>query len=121
MAKVKKLLKGAAEEDWAKTAVSLNNDSVKVVRVERGIFKQGDNANVDKLVFGQKTEMKPMTGYPVTDIWGKKAKAPRTMKDVKGQVVTDFQNEQEKRWVEGLRKKFAVEVYDDVVKTVKGS
>ena len=121
MAKVKKLLKGVAEEDWAKTAVSLNNDSVKVVRVERGIFKQGDNANVDKLVFGQKTEMKPMTGYPVTDIWGKKAKAPRTMKDVKGQVVTDFQNEQEKRWVEGLRKKFAVEVYDDVVKTVKGS
>lgn len=121
MEKVKKLLKGAAEEDWAKTAVSLNNDSVKVVRVERGIFKQGDNANVDKLVFGQKTEMKPMTGYPVTDIWGKKAKAPRTMKDVKGQVVTDFQNEQEKRWVEGLRKKFAVEVYDDVVKTVKGS
>ena len=121
MAKVKKLLKGVAEDDLAKTAVSLNNDSVKVVRVERGIFKQGDNANVDKLVFGQKTEMKPMTGYPVTDIWGKKAKAPRTMKDVKGQVVTDFQNEQEKRWVEGLRKKFAVEVYDDVVKTVKGS
>ena len=54
MAKVKKLLKGVAEDDLAKTAVSLNNDSVKVVRVERGIFKQGDNANVDKLVFGQK-------------------------------------------------------------------
>jgi peptidyl-prolyl cis-trans isomerase SurA len=40
------------------------------------------------------------------------------MKDVKGQVVTDYQNAQEKLWVEGLRKKYAVEVYDDVVKTV---
>ena len=119
MAKVKKLLKGVAEDDLAKTAVSLNNDSVKVVRVERGIFKQGDNANVDKLVFGQKTELKPMSGYPETDVWGTKVKAPRSAKDVKGHVVTDYQNEQEKLWVEGLRKKFAVEVYDDVVKTVK--
>ena len=119
MAKVKKLLKGVAEDDLAKTAVSLNNDSVKVVRVERGIFKQGDNANVDKLVFGQKTELKPMSGYPETDVWGTKVKAPRSAKDVKGHVVTDYQNEQERLWVEGLRKKFAVEVYDDVVKTVK--
>ena len=118
MKKVKTLLKGADEENWAKTAVSLNNDSVKIVRVERGIFKQGDNANVDRLVFGQKTELKPMTGYPVTDVWGKKAKAPRTSKDVKGQVTTDYQNAEEKLWVEGLRKKFAVEVCDDVVKTV---
>ena len=59
-----------------------------------------------------------MTGYPVTDVWGKKVKAPRTMKDVKSQVVADYQNAQEKLWVEKLRKKFSVEVYDDVVKTV---
>ena len=118
MAKVKKLLKGVAEEDWAKTAVSLNNDSVKLVRVERGIFKQGDNANVDKLMFKKKTDLKPMQDYPETDVWGKIAKAPRMAKDVKGQVTTDYQNAQEKLWVEGLRKKFAVEVFDDVVKTV---
>ena len=118
MAKVKKLLKGVAEEDWAKTAVSLNNDSVKLVRVERGIFKQGDNANVDKLMFKKKTDLKPMQDYPETDVWGKIAKAPRMAKDVKGQVTTDYQNAQEKLWVEGLRKKFAVEVFDNVVKTV---
>jgi len=119
MAKVKKMLKGVAEENWAKTAISVNNDSVKFVRVERGIFKQGDNQNVDKLVFGQKKDLKPMQGYPVTDVWGKKAKAPRTMKDVKGQVTSDYQNAMEKQWVEDLRKRFAVEVYDDVMKTVK--
>ena len=119
MAQVKKLLKGVAEEDLAKTAVSLNNDSVKVVRVERGIFKQGDNQNVDKLIFGQKVDLKPMTGYPETEVWGTKVKAPRSAKDVKGQLVSDYQSEQEKLWVEGLRKKFAVEVFDDVVKTVR--
>ncbi|MBQ6750808.1 MAG: peptidylprolyl isomerase [Bacteroidaceae bacterium] len=119
VAKAKTLLKGVAEEDYAKTVTSgLNNDSVKVVRVERGIFKQGDNANVDSLVFKQKTTLKPMKDYPETDVYGKIAKAPRSYKDVKGQVTTDYQNMMEKQWVDELRKKFSVEVYDEVVKTV---
>ena len=118
--KAKKLLKGVAEEDYAKTIVAaLNNDSVKVVRVERGIYKPGDNANVDKLVFKQKkTELKPKKDFPVVDVYGVKAKAPRTCKDVRGQVATDYQDMMEKQWVEGLRKKYAVEVFDEVVKTV---
>lgn len=119
MAKAKKVLKGVAEEDYAKTVVSaLNNDSVKVVRVEKGLFKQGDNANVDKLVFKQKAELKPMTDYPVTDVYGKVAKAPRTYKDVKGQLTTDYQSMMEKQWVDELRKKYTVVVFEDVVKTV---
>ena len=117
--KAKKLLKGVAEENYSKTLTAeLNKDSVKLVRVERGIYKQGDNANVDNLVFKQKTELKPRKDFPVTDVYGKKAKAPRSYMDVRGQVTTDYQNELEKQWVDGLRKKFSVEVYDDVVKTV---
>lgn len=119
VAKAKKLLKGVAEDDYAKTLTSeLNNDSVKLVRIEKGIYKQGDNANVDVLVFKQKAELKPMKDFPVTDVYGKKAKAPRSYKDVRGVVTTDYQNAQEKQWVDELRKKFSVEVYDDVVKTV---
>ncbi len=119
IAKAKKVLKGVAEDDYAKTVTSaLNNDSVKLVRVEKGIFKRGDNANVDKLVFKQKTELKPMKDFPATDVFGKTAKAPRSVKDVRGQVTTDYQNMMEKQWVDELRKKFSVEVYEDVVKTV---
>lgn len=117
--KAKKLLKGVSEDNYSKTLTSeLNNDSVKMVRVEKGIYKQGDNANVDNLVFKQKTELKPRKDFPVVDVYGKKAKAPRSYTDVRGLVTTDYQNELEKQWVDGLRKKFSVEVYDDVVKTV---
>ena len=117
--KAKKLLKGVAEEKYSKTlTAALNNDSVKLVRVEKGIYKQGDNANVDNLVFKQKTELKPRKDFPVVDVYGKKTKAPRSYVDVRGQVTTDYQNELEQQWVDGLRKKFAVEVYDDVVRTV---
>lgn len=121
LAAAKKMLKGVAEEDYVKTlTTALNNDSVKLVRVERGtgIFKLGDNANVDNLVFKQKKDLKPQKDFPVAGVFGKVAKAPRTYKDVRGLVLSDFQNEQEKLWVDGLRKKYSVEVFDDVVKTV---
>lgn len=119
IAKAKKLLKGVAEEDYAKTLTSaLNNDSVKLIRIERGIFKMDDNAVVDNNIFKQKKEVKPMKDYPVADVYGKKIKAPRTSKDVKGQVTTDYQNSMEKAWVDELRKRFAVETYKDVIETV---
>lgn len=115
---VKSLLKGVDEDDWAKTIVAkFNNDSVKTVRIERGIFKKGDNANVDKLVF-KTGELKPMKDYPETSFYGKIAKKPRSMNDVKGLVTTDYQKAEEDKWVEELRSKYSVEVYDDVVDTV---
>lgn len=119
LAEAKKVLKGVAEEDWAKTLTSkYNNDSVKTIRIERGIFKKGDNVNVDALSFKTGT-VKPMKDYPETAVFGKQAKKPRTYKDVKGQVTTDFQNAEEKKWVEELRAKYSVEIYEDVVATVK--
>ncbi len=119
LAKAKKLLKGVPEADYAKTLTSaLNTDSVKLVRIERGIFKQGDNAVVDNNVFKQKKEVKPMTDFPESDVFGQVAKAPRSAVDVKGQVTADYQSAMEKEWVEKLRKKFSVETFDDVIKTV---
>lgn len=119
--KAKCLLKGVKEPDWATTIVkALNTDSVKVVRVERGLFKQGDNSTIDRMVFGDTTKVaKVVKDYPETAVYGKLIKKPRTFKDVRGQVTTDFQSWKERTWVEGLRKKYPVEVFEDVVKTVK--
>lgn len=120
MAKAKKAMKGVPEENWATAVVkAVNVDSVQVVRVERGVFKQGDNANVDVLVFKQKDKkMRPMEGFPVVEFFGKKAKAPRSARDVRAAVVRDYQDACERAWVEELKGKYSVKVYDDVVKTV---
>ena len=63
-------------------------------------------------------EVKAKKDYPAWMVYGKKVKAPRTYTDVRGQVIIDYQNACEKTWVESLHKKFPVEVYKDVVKTV---
>jgi peptidyl-prolyl cis-trans isomerase SurA len=119
IATAKKLVKGVKEEDWPTTIVKgLNNDSVKVIRVEHGIYKKGDSKTVDNMVFNTGTEYKPMKDYPATDVFGKKLKKPETYKDVKGQVTTDYQQECEKAWVEGLRKKYPVDIDESVLATV---
>ena len=118
--RAKQLIKGVPEQDWPQTIVrGLNNDSVKVVRVEYGIYKMGDNKAVDKFVFKQKdVDFTPMKDYPATATVGKKLKAPESFRDVKGLVSSDYQNMREHEWVESLRKRFPVEVYEDVVRTV---
>ncbi len=114
----KKALKKVDEDKWAQTLVkTFNTDSVKLVRIERGIYKQGESEFVDYLVFknGEETHVKD---FPVTGVYGKKSKKPRSYEDVRGQVTTDYQNELEKQWVETLRAKYPVEVYKDVLSTV---
>ena len=115
-----KLTKGVPEADWAKTIVTaLNNDSVKVVRVEQlGVFSQGDNKAIDMLVFKSKKDYKPMKDYPITGVVGKKLKQPETYMDVRGQLATDYQQMREKQWVEGLRKRYTYDVNEAVLNTV---
>ena len=116
----KKLLKKEKDDAlWGKMLVAeFNNDSVKNVRIEHGIFKQGDNVNVDVMVFGATGELKAMKNFPVTDVYGKLLKKPTSYKDVKGRVVADYQSAKEKEWVEGLRTKYSYSVDEEVLKTV---
>ena len=62
---VRKLLKSVDEAQWIDTLrASFNQDSVKQIRVEKNLFKKGDNAFVDHLVFKEKKEPKPSEYYP---------------------------------------------------------
>lgn len=114
----KKLIKGVNEDMWSTTLVkALNTDSVKNVRVERGIYKCGESKHVDNLVF-KTGEGRQVKDFPVTAVYGKKSKKPRSYKDVRGLVTTDYQNELEKVWVEGLRSKYTVKIDESVLSTV---
>ena len=114
----KKAVKGVPETEWAKTITSkFNNDTIKLVRIERGIYKKGDNANVDKLMFNT-GELKPTKGFESTGVIGKVYKKPRTFRDVRGQVLEGYQTQLEVDWLKELEKKYKVEINDAVVETV---
>lgn len=108
-------------KDWnEKLRTTFNGDSIIRIRVEKGIFKKGDNALVDSLVFKVKNvKAKKLTDYPIDAVYGKKLKAPKEMNDVRSLVTNDYQEFLERQWVAALRKKYSVEVYEEVVKSVK--
>lgn len=117
---VKDCVKGLAFDKWAdKLRTTFNNDTVIRIRVEKGIFKKGDNAFIDKMVFQKDTTVTPLKDYPIDAVYGKiLKKGPEEYTDVKGLVTADYQDLLEKRWVAELRKKYPVVVNREVLETV---
>ena len=116
---VRNCVKGLSFDKWAERLRStFNNDSTIRIRVEKGLFKQGDNALVDRDVFGKKTEVNPVKDYPIDATYGKVLKAPKEMDDVRGLVTSDYQDMLEKEWVKSLRKKYTVVVNREVLSTI---
>lgn len=117
---VKDCVMGVPFEEWSeKLRTTFNNDSIIRIRAEKGIFKKGDNAFVDKIVFNTDTVVSSLKAYPITDVYGKLLKKkPESYEDVKGLVTADYQEMLERRWVADLRKKYPVEVYKEVLDTV---
>lgn len=116
----KKLIKKVESPQWPQAILkAFNSDSVKTVRVEYGLFKKGANKAVDKEGFkDKKVSYTPTKDYPQTAVIGKLLKKPQVYTDVKGEVTTDYQNYCEQQWLEELRKKYTVDVDQNVLKTV---
>ena len=123
---VKKCVKKLPFDQWAdQLRATFNPDSIVRIRVEIGIFKPGDNALVDTEVFktapkagANEKQAAVLKDYPISAVYGKKLKRPENYTDVRGQVVSDYQDMLEKAWVYDLRQKYAFSVNKDVLKTV---
>lgn len=96
-----------------------NKDSV-MVRMDKRLFVKGDNANVDALAFKVKgKEVRPLDGFPYVGHVGKVLKTgPAKWTDVSVKVVQDYQKAQEDKYVENLRKKYPVVIFEDKLSTV---
>ena len=107
-------------DDWNEALrKGFNNDSIIRIRVEKGLFKKGDNKLIDREVF-KVTDAKvdSVKGYPIDATYGKLIKKPQEYTDVRGLVTADLQDELERQWVAELRKKYSFTVNEDVLKTV---
>ena len=117
---MQKLVKKLPQDQWmGAIRETFNKDSI-MVRVERRVFKKGDNSNVDRLAFKVKdAELKPVKNYPHVGVFGKVLKkGPAQWTDVSSQVVSDYQHLKEDEFVAELRKRYAFEIDEEVLKTV---
>lgn len=118
-AKAKKMIKKLAMDSVSIVLKrTFNTDTTSMVKVEQGLFAVGENANADFLAF-KKTKPELDKKYPVVFLSGKVlAKGPESYTDVRGLVISDYQNFLEEQWIKTLRSKFKVIVYKEVLNTV---
>lgn len=96
------------------------NDSIACVTIEVGTWGEGDNAYVDKDFYGKEIKKgKENKRFPLYFIEEKTISAPEEYTDVKGQIVSDYQDYLEKTWVESLHRKYKVETNNKVLSTIK--
>lgn len=116
---VKKLLrKVPADSVGVVLRRTFNTDTTMLVRVERGLYAQGDNGAVDSLMFKQ-VNTKKDNRLPIPVLQGKLLKkGPEDYTDVRGLVVSDYQTYLEKQWLTTLRKKYPVSIDKAVAATV---
>ena len=113
---VKKLKFDEWNEALRKT---FNNDSIIRIRVEKGLFKKGDNKLIDREIFKvNDAKVDSVKGYPIDATYGKLIKKPQDYTDVRPLVTADLQDELERQWVADLRKRYSFSVNDEVLKTV---
>ena len=112
---VKKLAeKNTADKDIMS---KYNNDSVSVVTITSNLFLMGQNSNVDKLnkKVGMGEDILNADGS-VTFVKINKVvpPAPKTLKEARGYVISNYQDYLEKQWILELHKKYPVSVNDAV-------
>jgi peptidyl-prolyl cis-trans isomerase SurA len=99
-------------------AYLLNNykvGEVSYVKIEKGLFAKGDNKYVDAKIFGQAAPDFP-EGYNDYFLIGKKINNPESADDVRGQIITEYQDYLEQIWTERLNAKYPVSINQDALK-----
>lgn len=118
-AAAQKIVKKAAADSIDKYLRVRLNDSIQHVKVEKGLYVQGENKVVDNQVFKTKDKFIPSKDYPFSFVVGKTIQKPEDYTDVRGLVTAEYQEFLEKEWIKSLRAKYPVNVNDDVLKSVK--
>ena len=122
-AKTKKKMQKEISGKNPETAVQYLYDNYKVgavsyVKVEKGLFKKGDNAFVDEAAFKSGVAVRPAE-FQDFFLMGKILKVPESYMDIRGLVVTDYQNYLEEVWIKALNEKYKVTAYPEVFKTME--
>lgn len=116
--KVKKMLPKLATDSVARVLYrEFNKDGKTLVKVEKGLFQEGANDVVDRDIFKKQVELRG-EGFPFVTVKGKTISEPESYLDVKGPLTADYQNYLEAKWVDELRTRHEVKVFNNVLKMI---
>ncbi len=119
---VKKMLDTAPKDSInSYLTTRINIDTAKYVETYSGIWKVGESKIIDRYVFHRDVpdDTSLPKDLPYVFTWGKLIKSPEVYTDVRGAVISDYQNYLEAQWIERLMKEIPSEIDMNVLKTIK--
>lgn len=113
-------LKGFRQEEWMQALQHFcQTAGTGWLKIEEGLWQIGRNAVVDRFFFKQ-GDYKPSDTYPYVKVLGKKLKKhPEVYTDVLSKVEADYRKFRQQKETLVWKKKFKVEINQEVLKTVK--
>lgn len=113
---IKAQINSIGEDTLART---LRKEFKSDVKIEKVLVAKGENEMIDSEVFGGE-KVKSEGKYKVYFVAkGKILPQPEELNDVRGLVVSDYQNYLEKLWIKELKSKYPVKINKKTLKKIK--
>ena len=118
---VNALLDSGIHLDSLKSAIQ--RDSISAVFVRKGYYQKGDNQYVDKTEWkvGERNVIPSTVDQSTTIVCIRELRdpEPKTLKEARGLVTSDYQMELEQQWVESLKERYPVKINEKVLDKVR--
>ncbi len=119
--KVKALIDSGVELDSLKNII--RRDSIGYAFVRKGYYQRGDNQYVDQTEWkvGEVNEIASTVDQSTTIVFIRELRAPepKTLKEARGLVTSDYQVELEQQWVQSLKERYPVKINEKVLDKVR--
>jgi peptidyl-prolyl cis-trans isomerase SurA len=122
-AKTRKLVEKGLKKGYNVEEIQkqINTDSQLNLKVVSGKFSKGDNKIIDSIDWnvGLTKNQNVDNQIVFVNVKRKIAPEPKTLKEARGVVTAEYQNQLEKEWLKELKAKYTVNINREVLKTVK--
>jgi len=119
--KVKALLDSGIELDSLRSTIQ--RDSINYVFVRKGYYQKGDNQYVDQTEWkvGVRNEIPSTVDQSTTIVCIRELRnpEPKTLKEARGLVTSDYQVELEQKWIKSLKERYPVKINEKVLDKVR--
>ncbi len=95
------------------------NDSVITIKVNKGLYAEGDNKMVDHYHFKSNDNYKVDEKFPFVILYGNNINQPEEYTDARGLVTADYQEYLEVQWIQALREKYPYRINEKVLRKIQ--
>ncbi len=100
-------------------------DTLRFTLTDVGEYSKGENIYADKIFSQKNPDSKKVYNFPkdklIIAVNGKKISKGKSFEEIRGLVISDYQNYLEKEWLKELRKKYKVKINKEELKKIKNN